>query len=373
MEFLKLIFHDYTLSIVALGSAIIGFVSGSLGAFAVLRRQSLLGDAISHATLPGIVLAFMLTGFKDPLVLMTGAAVAGVLGTFFILTIVSNTRIKTDGAQGIVLSVFFGIGLLFLTFVQKQQTSSQAGLDKFLFGQAAALLSQDIIVMSCFGGAVLVLLLLFWKEIKLMTFDSGFGGSLGFSKKNISLLINFLLVISIVIGLQTVGVILMSAMIVAPAAAARQWTDNLGKMVALSGFFGAISGITGSVLSSKIADLPTGPTIVLCLTAIALVSILLAPGRGLVFQRYRAIQNRYNFQSQRILLDMYKGRIAGDEEELLAGIKIYEKEDNRTVSIKRALKLLMDREFIEEAPDKTMRITQSGEIEAKELERGNLA
>ncbi len=373
MEFLKLIFHDYTLSIVALGSAIIGFVSGSLGSFAVLRRQSLLGDSISHAALPGIVLAFMLTGLKGPLILMTGAAVAGIIGTFFILTIVSNTRIKNDGAQGIVLSVFFGIGLLLLTFVQKQQTSSQAGLDKFLFGQAASLLSQDIVVMSFFGGVVLLLMVLFWKEIKLMTFDSGFGGSLGFSEKKISLLINLLLVISIVIGLQTVGVILMSAMIVAPATAARQWTNNLGKMVGLSGFFGAISGITGSVLSSKIADLPTGPAIVLCLTAIALISIFAAPGRGLIFQKYRAIQNKYNFQSQRILLDIYKGRIAGDEKELLAGVKVYEKENNRTMSIKRALKILIDRHFIEEASDKKIRITQAGEIKAKELERGNLA
>ena len=304
MELQKL-FSDFTLQIVALGSAILGFVSGALGTFAVLRKQSLLGDAISHAALPGIVLAFMLTQSKAPLVLLVGAALAGWLGTYFILAIINNSRIDVDGAQGIILSVFFGVGLLLLTFLQKKPIASQAGLDKFLFGQTAAILPSDVRAMSIFGGVALLLLIIFWKEFKLSTFDPTFGESMGFAAKRVDFLITALIVISIVIGLQTVGVILMSAMVVTPAAAARQWTNKLSRMVLLAGFFGAISGIAGSILSSAISDLPTGPTIVMCLTVIMVLSLLLAPGRGLLAKAIKRYRNRHQFSFQKLLLDMY--------------------------------------------------------------------
>lgn len=278
------LFFDYTLRTVALGSATLGIISGALGAFAVLRRQSLLGDAISHAALPGVALAFLLTHSKTPLILMIGAAIAGWLGTLLVMAIVKNTRIKDDSALGLVLSVFFGLGLVLLTYIQRRvPDANQAGLDKFLFGQAAALLASDVITMAALGGAALLLMGVFWKEFKLLSFDADFGATLGFPMRLLDIILTSLLVIAIVVGLQTVGVVLMSAMVVAPAAAARQWTDRLGVMVGLSAFFGALAGVSGALISSAVTRLPTGPTIVLCISAIVALSLLLAPNRGLVW------------------------------------------------------------------------------------------
>lgn len=283
------LFFDYTLRTVALGSALLGIVSGALGAFAVLRKQSLLGDAISHAALPGIALAFLLTGSKAPLVLIIGAALAGWLGTLLMLAIIRTTRIKDDSALGLVLSVFFGAGLVLLTFIQRRPDATQAGLDRFLFGQAATLLERDVVIMAALGVPVLLLLGAFWKEFKLLSFDPAFGASMGMRMHLFDVLLTTLLVVAIVIGLQTVGVVLMSAMVVAPAAAARQWSDRLDAMVALAALFGALAGVAGAVISSMAAHMPTGPTIVLCISAIVAVSLLFAPHRGLVWAslRYR--------------------------------------------------------------------------------------
>lgn len=305
MDFFE-IFSDYTLRNVALGSAILGIVSGALGTFAVLRKQSLLGDSISHAALPGVALAFMLTGSKTPIILLLGAAIAGWIGTLFILSIIRNTRLKEDSAQGIVLSSFFGVGLVLLTFIQKMPNAAQAGLDKFLFGQAATLMTEDIVTMAVLGVISLVFLGIFWKEFKIMTFDPEFGSSMGFPRKTLDIILTSIIVFAIVIGLQTVGVVLMSAMVVAPAAAARQWTNKLGKMVVLSAFFGAISGVTGAIISSLTEKMPTGPTIVICLSVVVLISIFLAPNRGLLWKFFLMQRNKKRFAAEKILLNLFR-------------------------------------------------------------------
>jgi manganese/zinc/iron transport system permease protein len=292
---------DYTLRTVALGAAALGATAGSLGSFAVLRRQSLLGDAISHAALPGIVLAFLLTGSKAPLVLVLGAAVAGWIGTLLVMQIVDRTRVKSDAALGIVLSVFFGFGLVLLTLAQHRPDASQAGLDRFLFGQAATLLRRDVHTIAILGGSALAVTALAWKELKLLAFDRDFGATLGFRMGAVDVLLTTVLVVAIVIGLQTVGVVLMSAMIVAPASAARQWTDRLGRMVVLAGGFGALAGVAGAVASSRVERLPTGPTIVLWLSALVAASLVLAPGRGLLWARLRQERARRELHLNAVL------------------------------------------------------------------------
>jgi len=280
-------FGDYTLRLVALGSAVLGATSGALGSFAYLRRQSLLGDAVSHAALPGIALAFLFTGSKAPLVLMVGAGLAGWIGTLVVRAVVGRSRVPFDSALGIVLSVFFGLGLVLLTYIQKRPSAAQAGLDSFLFGQAASLLRRDVVTMTVLATAVLVVLVMLWKEFKLLSFDPDFASSLGLPIRRLDGLLTLLLVVAIVIGLQTVGVVLMSAMIVAPAAAARQWSRRLAPMVFLAAMIGVFSGVTGSVMSSTVPRLPTGPTIVLVLSAVVVVSLMLAPRRGLVWRFLR--------------------------------------------------------------------------------------
>jgi manganese/zinc/iron transport system permease protein len=302
---LQALLTDYTFRVVALGAAALGAVAGTLGVFAVLRRQSLLGDAISHAALPGIVLAFLLTGSKAPLVLVLGAALAGWLGTLVVMAIVGYTRIPEDSALGIVLSVFFGIGLVLLTYVQRLPTAAQAGLETFLFGRAATLLVEDVIAVAALGAGALVLVAVFWKEFKLLAFDREFGSALGLPMGSVDVLLTTLLVVAIVLGLQMVGVVLMSALVVAPAAAARQWTDSLGIMALLSAAFGAGAGVVGAVLSGAAPGVPTGPTIVLAATVIVVVSLLAAPRRGLLWRELALARRRREIRADAVLLDLW--------------------------------------------------------------------
>jgi len=299
------IFTDYTLRTVTLGAAGLGLVSGSIGTFAVLRRQSLVGDAISHAALPGIAIAFLLTGSKAPLVLVIGAAMAGWLGTLIVMTVTQTSRVKYDAALGLMLSAFFGFGIVLLTYIQNLGTANQAGLDKFLFGQAAGLLQKDVVLIAVLGVVGIFLMILFWKEFKLLSFDRDFGQSQGFRMREVDILMTFLIVLAIVLGLQTVGVVLMSAILIAPAMAARQWTDKLSIVVLLAGLFGALAGATGSVMSSTIPKLPTGPTIVMVAGAIVFFSLLFAPQRGLVWSLVRRFRTRQDLEVAVILSNLY--------------------------------------------------------------------
>jgi manganese/zinc/iron transport system permease protein len=293
---IEILLNDHTVRVVALGALVLGLVSGCLGSFAVLRQQSLLGDAIAHATLPGVGIAFLITQSKNPFVLLVGAAIAGWVGTLLVMLITRTTRIKKDAGLGIVLSVFFAVGVMILTIIQRLPTASKAGLDKFLFGNAATLLSEDVTLMIVLGVLVLAFVFVFWKEFKILTFDEDFAKSLGFPVRMLDILLTTLIVIAIVIGLQTVGVVLMSAMLVAPAAAARQWTDRLEVMVFLSAMFGALAGVCGALMSSLMAHLPTGPTIVVFLSLIVMGSLLFAPRRGLVSDWIRAYRQRRAIQ-----------------------------------------------------------------------------
>lgn len=305
VEYIKLVFSDYTLRTITLGTAVLGGVTGMLGSFAVLRKQSLLGDAISHAALPGIAIAFLITGSKDSNVLLIGALISGLIGTLWIRGITTKTHLKSDTALGLILSVFFGFGMLLLTFIQKQPNANQAGLDKYLFGQAATLVESDVWLMSIVTGLCLIVLLLFWKEFKILLFDKDYAQTLGFNTKFIDLLITSFIVLAIVLGLQTVGVVLMSAMLLAPAAAARQWTNSLGVMVFLAAILGASAGVFGTAISSTQNNLSTGPVIVLVASVFVLFSFIFSPSRGLLFKQIRLIKNRNDLEFQKTLAFMY--------------------------------------------------------------------
>lgn len=291
-DILRDLVFDYTLRNVALGSAVLGVVGGVLGSFAVLRRQGLLGDALAHTALPGIVLAFIILNSKQPLVLMVGAGIAGWIGTLIIISLVRETRLSEDSALGIVLTVFFGLGIVLLTYVQQHRGANQAGLDRFLFGQAATLVERTVIQMAIVGVIALICVAIFYKEFKILTFDPEFAASLGFPTRWLDVFLTSLVVAAVVIGLQTVGVVLMAAMLIAPAAAARQWTNRLEVMIFLSAIFGAAAGVAGSLISVSAARVPTGPMIVLCATVIVVVSVLFAPARGLLPEWWRIRRGR---------------------------------------------------------------------------------
>ncbi|RMG68596.1 MAG: metal ABC transporter permease [Calditrichaeota bacterium] len=364
---LTTLFTDYTLRTVALGSAILGVVSGTLGSYAVLRRQSLLGDAISHAALPGIALAFLLSGTKLPLVLLLGAALAGWLATLVILAIVRTTPIKEDTALGLVLSVFFGAGLVLLTYIQKLPIASQAGLDTFLFGQAATLVMRDVWTMGILGLLVLLLTLLLWKEFKVLSFDPDFTTTLGFPAQFLNVLLTSLLVVAIVLGLQTVGVVLMSAMVVAPASAARQWTDRLGVMMGLSALFGALAGICGAIASSLVPRLPTGPAIVVCISLMVAFSLLAAPHRGLLWRWLIQRRRRRRIVLQTVLLNLFQLARQHPGQEHGHAVAVLDAMMCGQVSSLPSLRVLAERGWARELEAGKWALTPEGLAEAEKL------
>jgi len=343
-EYIELLFTDYTLRTITLGTAILGAVTGMLGSFAVLRKQSLLGDAISHAALPGIAIAFLITGAKDTNTLLFGALVSGLIGTFWIRGIVTKTHLKSDTALGLILSVFFGFGMMLLTFIQKQPNANQAGLDKYLFGQAATLVESDVWMMTIVTGICLIIMLTFWKEFKILLFDADYTKTLGFNTKTIDVLITSFIVLAIVLGLQTVGVVLMSAMLLAPAAASRQWTNSLSKMVFLAAIFGAFSGVFGTAVSASQNNLPTGPVIVIVAGVFVLFSFIFSPKRGLLFKQIRFVKNRRDLELHKTLAFMYHIAETHDNISHPHTIKILNNFQGYT---KRTLQKLVDRGFVE--------------------------
>ena len=306
MSELLLLLTDFTIRNVALGAMLLGISSGVLGSFAVLRKQSLLGDMLSHAALPGIVLGFMIAGSRQLLPLLLGALVSGTIASLFMLLLIKRSRLKTDAALGSALSFFFAIGIVLLTYIQNTPSANQAGLTGFLFGQAASIVPSDIIILSIVSVIALVIVITLWKEFKVVTFDVQFASTLGFPTGILEIILTSMVALAVVIGLQFVGVILMAAMIIAPAVAARQWTERLEVMVILSAIFGAVSGIVGALISASARGLSTGPVIVLCASAIVLISLLFAPNRGLVWAAIKNQQHRMSLRSQQVLTSIYK-------------------------------------------------------------------
>jgi manganese/zinc/iron transport system permease protein len=292
---------DANVRFVLFGSLLIGATGGLLGCFAVLRQRSLVGDALAHAALPGVALAFLLTGSKALPVLITGAAISGIIGVLVIQLIVQQTRIKADAAIGIVLSVFFGIGIVLLTHIQRSSAGNQSGLDKFLFGQAAAMVNDDLKVMSVLAGLIILCVVLFYKEFKALIFDPGFLQVSGFSARLVDLLLMGLIVLTVMVGLQAVGVVLIAAMLITPAVAARFWSERLGKMLILSTLFGGLSGAFGTFISSLAPRIPTGPVMVLVATFFFVISALFAPQRGLLARWRRERQNAARESRQHFL------------------------------------------------------------------------
>ena len=270
---------NHTVLLVLCAAILLGITSGILGCFALLRQQSLLGDAISHAALPGIVLMFLCTYNANPWMLLCGGALTGIIGVMCMNYIYVHTKLKKDAILGIILSVFFGLGLVLMTIVQKIPIASQAVLNKFLFGTISTVLVHDIkliAVLSCF---ILCVLYVLWKECMAYTFDPVFVHMIGLQTHIIEKVLTMLLILAIVIGLQTVGVVLMSTMLIAPAAAARQWVCRFPSMVMLSAFLGGFSAATGVYLSSVIDHMPTGPSIVVVASMIVFISLIWSPKR----------------------------------------------------------------------------------------------
>lgn len=297
--------QDSTIQNVVIGAALLGIISGVLGSFAVLRQQSLLGDTLAHAALPGVCLGFLVAGTRDLASIMAGALVTGVLAALAVVVLTRRSRLKTDAALGISLSVSFAIGVVLLTAIQNTGNASQGGLDSFLFGQAAAITRDDLWVMGTLTAVALAVVAALWKEFKAVAFDPDFAAAQGFPVTALETGLTVLIALAVVVGLQMVGVVLMAAMVIAPAVAARQWHDRLGAMVMTAAGFGVAAGVAGSLISAQSRGLSTGPLIVLAAATLALASLLFAPRRGLLREAFNRWRERYQLPGRQVLTTLY--------------------------------------------------------------------
>ncbi len=278
----------YQTLVVLFGTLLLGIAAGSVGTFSVLRRRALMGDVIAHSALPGLCVAFLAFHSRSIGVLLTGALLSGLMGAISVSLLKRFTQLKDDAVQGIVLSVFYGAGIALTRTIQNLYPNEPgADLESFIIGRAATMLKGDVYQIAAAAVLTSVIVVMFYKELKLVSFDEQFCRVQGRSATFLDVLLMILTAVTVVVGLPAVGVVLTAALLIIPPAAARFWTDRLSKMLVIASTFGGVSGIVGTLISARFDGLPTGPVIVLTATALFVVSWIIAPHRGLIAQMIR--------------------------------------------------------------------------------------
>ncbi len=303
--------RDYNTRIVVLATTMLGLAAGLVGSFTLLRRRALLGDALSHATLPGIALAFLVAPMlglegKSLAVLLIGAGISGVVGMGAIVAIRNSTKLKEDAALGIVLSVFFGGGLALLGLTQQSAQGHAAGLESFIYGKTASIIAQDAWWIAATGALSFIVLATFYKELKLLCFDDGFTLAEGYSTIGLDFILMATVVLVTIVGLQAVGLVLMIALLVIPAAAARFWTTDMLGMAVLSATIGAASCLTGSLASAILPRLPSGALIVIASAIVFVFSMLAGSERGVIAQLWRRWRLRRRIDRRHALRGIFE-------------------------------------------------------------------
>ena len=377
-----LILRDYNTRLVVICTMLLGCACGLMGGFLLLRKRSLMGDTLSHATLPGVGLSFMLLvalggDGKSMPILLAGAGITGVIGCAAVLFIREQTRIKDDAAMGIVLSVFFGAGVAILGVIQKMPEGSAAGLESFIYGKTATMVMSDFQILVFITVCVITCSLLLFKEFRLLCFDENFAAVLGWPVKFLDILLLALITAVTVAGLQAVGLILIIAFLITPAAAARFWTNQLDRMLMLSALIGAASGWIGASLSAFFPRLPAGAVIVLVAALFFVVSMLIGTERGVMICFLRQSQLEKRMGRQHLLRALY---------EILEGGRVTEELNIRTVPFRqiRGRRTWSDRQLrdyirraynegLVEAPNKadSILLTETGLVEAKQVTRNH--
>ncbi|TAE15898.1 MAG: metal ABC transporter permease [Bacteroidetes bacterium] len=259
---------------VALGALLIGGTTGCMGVFAYLQKRSLVGDAIAHAMLPGVAIAFLLSGSKHSLALSLGAIASGGVAWWVVGYLIQHTKLKSDTVLAIVLSVFYGFGVLLLSYIQQQPNMQQSGLDRFLFGKIASTTADELLPLVLVAGCVLVLVLAGYAQIRVILFDADYAYAHGYAVRFWESIIALFTIAVVSIGIQAVGVVLLAALLITPALVARYWTNSLGVMFVLASLVGAFSGVMGAFISYTAPRMPTGPWIVVVLSVLAFLSAI---------------------------------------------------------------------------------------------------
>ena len=292
-----LLLSNWNTRVVILGVAALGTAGGAVGSFMLLRKRVLLGDALSHATLPGLVFAFLLAPLiglegKSMGVLLVGALASGILGVIAIQFLTRSARLSEDASLAIVIGTFFGAGVALLGIAQQDTTASAAGMQSFIYGKTASMLARDAILIAGIGFLSIIVCIVLFKELRLVCFDSAFARGQGMPTLFLDLTLMLLVVAIVIVGLQAVGLILVIAVLVIPAAAARFWTDSSARMLFTASIIGGSSAWIGAVASAMMPRLPAGATIVLVMAAFFIVSMLLGSRRGILRHALRLRRSR---------------------------------------------------------------------------------
>ncbi len=361
--------EEPNVQLVVAGTLLLCGMAALVGCFTFLRKRSLVGDAVSHSVLPGICLAFLISGEKNPIILLVGALVTGLLSLILMEVLTKNRLTRPDTAISLMLSFFFGLGILLLTYIQHQGNAAQAGLDKFIFGKAASITEADLRLFLYSGIIITASVTILLRGFYLISFDEDFARVTGFPIKFLRLALSVLTVWTVAIGIQAVGVVLMAALLITPALAARFWTHSIGRMLVIAALFGMISGYSGSFVSYLAPAMPTGPWIVVMATFIAVISMFFAPGRGLLARWNTRSKNREKTLLENILKLFYQigeksGQLQGNilEEDLL---------NNRAFAhdeLRKGLKRLTSKNLLE-SNLLTYRLTNQGLQEAQRIVR----
>ena len=272
----------YNSAMAVITASMLGCCGAVLGCFLVLRKQALLGDTLSHATLPGIGLAFLVSlawgdGGRSLPVLVLGATCSAALAMVLVDLLTRHTRLPPDAVLGAVASVFYGFGIVVLTIIQNLNVSGRAGLGNYLLGSLAGTNRSEATIMTVAAMVVLLAAFVLRRPMMVTIFDPDFAAT-GLRLRRLSdwTLLGLVLAI-IVIGVKTVGLILMVALLIIPAVTARLWADRFSRMIVIAAILGALCGYFGTALSASASGLPAGPVIVLLSFSLFLFSLLFAP------------------------------------------------------------------------------------------------
>jgi manganese/zinc/iron transport system permease protein len=339
-------FSDANITNVLVGTILLGTAAGMVGTLVVLSKKALVIDAVSHSMLPGICIGFLLSGVKNPLYLMLGGMSSATLAVYLIDAISKRSKIKIDAAIAITLSILFSFGVIMLNVVQNTGNPNQSGLNDFLFGKAASMLRQDLYTFGSLCIITFICLPLFFRHFKISLFDPVFAESIGIKRFVIQSIISFLIIITAAAGVQTVGMILISAMIIAPASASLFWTNNFKRTMIYAGITGAICSCIGVFISYLSPHMPTGPWIVVVLATVSILSVLFSPN-GLLFKQLQIRKNRNSILRENVLKTVYK--LKEKITEANQGVSTEQVSNYRPTAInkvKRALKHLQQKGLI---------------------------
>lgn len=364
-----LLLQDYTVRYVVLGTMLIGSSSAVVGCFLFLKKQSLVGDTIAHAVLPGICLAFILFQTKNPSILLLGAIFSGFLAVLLVQYIPSVSKLKPDTSIGLILSWFFGIGILLLTAIQKSGNASQSGLDKYLFGKASSMVENDVLLFSIVCILLVSIVFFLFRPLKLIAFDADFAKAKGIQVSRYNFVLSILTVVSVATGIQAVGVVLMAALLITPAAAARFWTNKLTSMLILAAFFGALSAYLGTFVSYFIPKMPTGPWIVVILSITALFSFLFGKEKGLVLREIKQYAMAKTIRNENILKAIYQ--LGENQEQITLSFSADEIANHRYFNpnfLQKGLTNLVQKNYLQKQRDKYS-FTEYGLQEGKRVTR----